>query len=113
MLQQVSTATAALMMLFMSSTTVTQFLLFGALEPHFAAFYGGVGVLGSVVGNKAAKAILLRTGRPSLGIFLLAFLLLGSGVFMVVGGAPRLLHTGLTAFRPLCGRVGAAARSTD
>jgi hypothetical protein len=101
------------MMLFMSSTTVTQFLLFGALEPRFAVFYGGVGCLGSVLGNRAAKTILLRTGRPSLGIFLLAFLLLGSGVFMVAGGAPRLMHTGLTAFRPLCGRVGAAARSID
>ncbi|KAL1530561.1 hypothetical protein AB1Y20_001462 [Prymnesium parvum] len=113
LLQEVSSATAALMMLFMSSTTVTQFILFGALETKFALFYGAVGALGSIVGNQAAKTVLDRTGRPSIGIFLLGFLLLGSGALMVVSGVPRLMQTGFTSFRPLCGRVGAAERTHD
>ena len=98
------------MMLFMSSTTVTQFVLFGALEPRHALFYGSVGALGSAVGNRVAKLLLDRMRRPSYLIFLLCFLLLSSGCLLVCTGVPRLMRTGFTAFRPLCGRVGAAAR---
>ena len=82
--------------------------LAGALEMKHAIFYGAVGMLGSVLGNRAAK--LLLSVRPSYLIFLLAFLLFASGLLLVASGGPRLLHTGFTAFRPLCGRVGAAAR---
>jgi hypothetical protein len=96
-----------------TAEAVTQFILFGALETKFAIFYGAVGALGSLVGNKGAKAILDRTGRPSLGIYLLGFLLLSSGALMVVSGVPRLMQTGFTSFRPLCGRVGAAERSHE
>ena len=40
-------------------------------------------------------------------VLILAFLL--TTVFVNVG-APVILQTGLTGFRPLCGRAGAAAR---
>ena len=109
-LPEVTSATSTLMVLFMSSATVGQFIIFGMIDFEYALFYGLCGgVLGAVVGTKGAVALLKRTGRASLLLFFLAFILFGSGLLMVGTGSAQLLETGITGFRPLCGRTGKAA----
>jgi len=112
-LPQVSSATSTLMVLFMSSATVGQFIVFGMLDTQYALFYGSVGIIGAIVGTKGAKSILDRTGRASFLLFFLAAILLGSGVLMASTGLPQIVKTGLTGFRPVCGRSGAAERKFD
>ena len=65
------------------------------------------------MGTKGAKTLLDRTGRASYLVFFLAAILLGSGVLMASTGVPQIMRTGLTGFRPICGRAGAAARTFD
>ena len=107
---QVSSATSTLMVLFMSSANVAQFMVFGMLDAQYATFYGCVGVVGALVGTKSAGALLKATGRTSIIVFFLASILLGSGVLMVATGVIQLQKVGITSFRPICGRAGAAAR---
>jgi hypothetical protein len=64
-LPQVSSATSTIMVFFMSSANVGQFVVFGMLDMEYALFYGSVGIVGAVVGTKGAKSILDRTGRAS------------------------------------------------
>ena len=109
-LPQVSSATSTIMVFFMSSATVGQFVVFGMLDVNYAFFYGATGVAGAIVGTKGAKVLIDRTGRASFLVFFLAAVLLGSGVLMAATGVPAILETGFTGFRPLCGRAGAAAR---
>ena len=59
----------------------------------------------------ASKKLIEMSGRASFLIFSLSFILLGSGVLMGVTGSIGLMKSGLTGFRPVCGRAGAAARS--
>ncbi len=112
-LPQVSSATSTIMVLFMSSANVGQFIVFGMLEAGYAVFYGLVGVVGAIVGTKGAKALIERTGRASFLLFFLAAILLGSGLLMLATGTPQIMKTGLTGFRPLCGLAGAASRKAD
>ena len=67
------------------------------------------GVLGAIVGTKGARVLLKRTGRPSLIVYCLAFILFGSGLLMLFTGSHQLLQSGVTGFRPICGRAGDAA----
>ena len=110
---QVSSATSTIMVFFMSSANVGQFVVFGMLDLEYALFYGTVGVLGAIVGTKGAKSLIERTGRASFLMFFLAAILFGSGLLMAYVGIPQVLKSGLTGFRPICGRAGAAAREGD
>ena len=110
---QVSSATSTVMVFFMSSANVGQFVVFGMLDVPYALFYGGAGVVGAIIGTKGAKQILDRTGRASYLVFFLAAILLGSGVLMAAAGIPQIAKTGFTGFRPICGRTGAAAQKGD
>ena len=110
---QVSSATSTIMVFFMSSANVGQFVVFGMLDLEYALFYGTVGVVGAIVGTKGAKSLIERTGRASFLIFFLAAILFGSGLLMAYVGIPQVLKSGLTGFRPICGRAGAAAREGD
>ena len=101
------------MVFFMSSANVGQFIVLGMLDTQYALYYGMAGILGAVVGTRGAKTLIDRTGRASYLVFFLAIILLGSGVLMAAAGVPQLLKTGLTGFRPVCGRTGAAARKGD
>ena len=49
---QVSSATSTLMVLFMSSATVGQFVVFGMLDMKYALFFMVAGVVGAIVGTK-------------------------------------------------------------
>merc|ERR1719217_693772 len=95
-LPQVSSATSTIMVLFMASANVGQFIIFGMLDVPYACFYGAAGVVGAIVGMTGAKAILDRTGRASYLLFFLAAILLGSGLLMAGAGVPQILKTGLT-----------------
>ncbi|KAG8463396.1 hypothetical protein KFE25_004907 [Diacronema lutheri] len=106
---QVASATSTFMVLLMASCTIAQFIIFGMLDQSFASWYGLVGVCGAVVGTKGAKALVEKTGRSSMLVFILAFLLFGSGALMLATGSVQLMRSGLTGFRSLCGRAGAAA----
>ena len=109
-LPEVGSATSTLMVLFMSSATVGQFVIFGMIDMEYALFFGAVGgVLGAIVGTKGARVLLKRTGRPSLIVYCLAFILFGSGLLMLFTGSHQLLQSGVTGFRPICGRAGDAA----
>ena len=88
-------------------------VVFGMLDLNYALFYGSVGIAGAIVGTKGAKALIDRTGRASFLLFFLAAVLFGSGLLMAYSGLPLILQTGLTGFRPLCGRAGAADGKSD
>mmetsp|Transcript_39253 Transcript_39253/g.96986 ORF Transcript_39253/g.96986 Transcript_39253/m.96986 type:complete len:638 (-) Transcript_39253:336-2249(-) len=105
----VASATSTFMVLLMASCTIAQFVIFGMLDQSFASWYGFVGVCGAVVGTKGAKALVEKSGRTSMLIFVLAFLLFASGALMLGTGSVQLTRSGLTGFRSLCGRAGAAA----
>ena len=108
---QVSSATSTVMVMFMSSANMGQFIVLGMLDLEYACYYGAIGIVGAIVGTGAAKKLIEMSGRASFLIFFLAVILLGSGLLMVVTGTPQIIKSGLTGFRPVCGRAGAAARS--
>lgn len=105
----VAQATSTFMVLIMASCTIMQFIIFGMLDQSFASWYGMVGILGAIVGTKGAKVLVEKSGRTSLLIFVLAALLFLSGTLMLAVGSVQLWRSGLTGFRSLCGRAGAAA----
>jgi len=109
-LPQVSSATSTVMVMFMSSCNVGQFVVLGMLDMEYACYYGSVGIVGAIIGTGIAGKLVKATGRASFLVFFLAFILLGSGVLMAATGTPQLIRTGLTGFRPVCGRAGAAAK---
>jgi len=110
-LPQVSSATSTVMVMFMASCNMGQFVVLGMLDTEYALYYMAWGVVGAVVGTGAAKKLIDWSGRASFLIFFLAAILFGSGLLMAGTGSVGLMHSGLTGFRPVCGRAGAAARA--
>merc|ERR1712185_773439 len=70
---QVSSATSTVMVMFMSSANMGQFVVLGMLDTEYALYYMAWGVVGAVVGTGAAKKLIDWSGRASFLIFFLAF----------------------------------------
>ena len=51
------------MVMFMSSANMGQFIVLGMLDLEYACYYGGIGVLGAIVGTGAAKKLIEMSRR--------------------------------------------------
>ena len=67
-------ATTGFMLLWTSSATAVNFLTLGALSGRILAWWAALGGFGALVGQKAIRALITRTGRPSIVTLLLATL---------------------------------------
>lgn len=83
---QVSAATAATMILFTSSATMTQFLLFRVISTNAAIQFAFLGMVGALIGQKAIGAVLKKYKRVSVITFSLAVVIGASCLLMGLTG---------------------------
>jgi len=60
--------------LFNASAITLQYSLIGAVNWQFALWYGSVSFVGALIGQLALSALIRRTGKVSIAIFILATL---------------------------------------
>lgn len=80
---QVATATASFMILFTSAATTLQFFLLKRLRWEFAVWYGGVGMVGSFLGQFVLARVVTRYNRQSWVSFFVGFVIVGCAIAMV------------------------------
>lgn len=83
----VAAATSGFMVLFTSSSTTIQFLVAGMLRADYAIWYGGVGVLATVVGQSFAGWYIRVYGRQSVVVLTLGIVIGLSGVVTGLAGS--------------------------
>lgn len=92
MIPQVATASAQFMILFTSSGTVFQFFLEGIIKPDYATWYFLLGFFSTFIGQLVITRIVKRLNRPSYIIFLIAFVVFTSCVFLISVSVPTVAH---------------------
>lgn len=85
-----ASAVSALIVLFTAMTTSTQFLIAGAFDFGYAFYIMITSIAGSYLGNIFLKKLVKKYNKPSLFIWILAGLLLTSGVVLGITGTIRL-----------------------
>jgi len=105
---EVSAATSGFMIFFTASATTVQFLILGMLRFDYTVWYGTIGLIGGVLGKKIVEVLIRRYSRPSIVIFVLAFIIGSSCFLMGVSGIYDVYESysaGRTQdfyFNPLC-----------
>ena len=108
MLPSVSAATSAFNTLFTSSSTMIQFTLIGALRLDHSVWYGGVGVVGTCIGQHVAGLVVRRFRRQSIIVFVLGGIIGLSAIVMGLVGAAQVYTDYMAAdweefaLTPLC-----------
>ena len=102
----VSSATSSVMVLFSASAATFSFAVSGGLNYQYALVYGGVCAFASIFGVAVVSTSVRRSGRGSVIVFTLAFII-GIGAMMqaVFGGSAAVydIRTGHhVSFLPLC-----------
>lgn len=102
----VSSATSSVMVLFSASSATFSFALSGGLNYQYALVYGGVCAVASIFGVAVVSTSVRRSGKGSVIVFTLAFII-GIGALMqaVFGGSEAVhdIRTGHhVSFLPLC-----------
>mmetsp|Transcript_104290 Transcript_104290/g.301710 ORF Transcript_104290/g.301710 Transcript_104290/m.301710 type:complete len:690 (+) Transcript_104290:88-2157(+) len=90
-LPQVQSATTGAMLLIMSTSTAISFLVAGTAPLDYAAFLACCTGCGAVFGKAVVTAIIKKFNRPSLVMFLLAFLIIVSMLLMTTTGVLKVL----------------------
>ena len=98
MLPEVVAATASFMTLFTSSSIMSQFLILGNLRPDYGLWYGFAGFLSAMNGQTFVRGIFARQKRTSVIAFLLACVILTSGIMMGIAGVVGFEVEGLVDF---------------
>lgn len=80
---QVATATASFMILFTSAATTLQFILLKRLRWQFMLWYGGVGMVGSFLGQFVLARVVKHYNRQSWVSFFVGVVIVGCAVAMV------------------------------
>jgi uncharacterized membrane protein YfcA len=88
MIPQVATASAQFMILFTSSGTVFQFFLEGIIKVDYAAWYFFLGLFSTFIGQLVITRIVKKLNRPSYIIFLVAFVVFTSCLFLISVSVP-------------------------
>jgi uncharacterized membrane protein YfcA len=74
----------------MSSTV--QYLTVGSLPWQFATWFGVIGAIGGQTGQRVVKQIVNLTGRPSIVIYLLTFIISLAVIIMTYSGIENVLQ---------------------
>lgn len=102
---QVVASTAVLMILFSSSSIALSLNFIGLLNQHFAAIFAPLAFACSLLGVLIVGRIIRKTGRTSIIILILAFLIIiGAISTLIFGGlrAEKKLLAGDFGFKPFC-----------
>ncbi len=86
----VATATTSFLVLFTSSSAALQFLLASQLDYRLGLWYFGVGLLAALAGQFAIDRLLQRFKRRFVVVFLLAAVIIVSGVVMFAFNVTRM-----------------------
>lgn len=92
--QEKAFAIASVIIVFTSMTTSTQFLIAGAFNLEYASYVMLISIAGSYIGNTTFKNWINKLNRPSLLIWILAGLLLLSGVLLFITGISNIIQKG-------------------
>ena len=107
MLPQVASATSSFMIFFTALSATLQYAMLGDIRLGYACVLFVAGLIGTAVGQWAIGAMLRRSGRQSLIVLLIAFIIGGSTVVMSILGTLNFvaeIRQGKSqGFRPLCG----------
>ncbi len=80
---QVATATASFMILFTSAATTLQFVLIKRLRWQFMLWYGGIGMVGSFLGQFVLARVVKHYNRQSWVSFFVGVVIVGCAIAMV------------------------------
>jgi len=107
MIPPVVSATAAFMILFTSSITTSQFIIFGTLEPSYGSWFCMFGFLSSFVGQTLMAMVLKKYKKQSVVVFCISGILGLSAVLLGIQGVVTVIRdlelNVPMGFRPLCG----------
>jgi uncharacterized membrane protein YfcA len=103
----VASATSSFMIFFTALSATLQFAMLGDIRLGYAGVLFVAGLVGTAVGQYVVGAMLKRSGRQSLIVLLIAFIIGGSTLVMTVLGTfdflAELREGKSQGFRPLCG----------
>ncbi len=103
---QVVASTAVLMILFSSSTISLSYLFNGMLNTHYAVVFAPICFAASLVGVTVVGRLVKRTGRSSILIIILTFLIATGTVLSAFFGGSKAIddirHHRNVGFRPFC-----------
>ena len=103
---QVVASTSVLMILFSSSTISLSYFFNGTLNTHYALVFAPICFVASLVGVTVVGRIVKKTGRSSILIFILTFLIaVGTLLSAVFGGRKAyddIKHHRNIGFQPFC-----------
>lgn len=99
----VASALSAFVVLFTSASTSTQFLILGAFDLKNAVFVAFLSTTGSIIGCLVLKAVLRKFKRPSVLIWLLLILLIGSTLLLPIVSVQKMdIGNNLLTFNTPC-----------
>lgn len=103
---QVVASTSVLMILFSSSTISLSYLFNGMLNTHYAIVFAPICFAASLVGVIVVGRLVKRTGRSSILIMILTFLIATGTVLSAVFGGSKAIddirHHRNIKFQPFC-----------
>jgi uncharacterized membrane protein YfcA len=109
---QVATATASFMILFTSAATTLQFFLLKRLRWEFALWYGGVGMVGSFLGQFVLARVVTHYNRQSWVSFFVGFVIVGCAIAMVATNVINIVDKKSPMnFSSICGAANATQQS--
>jgi uncharacterized membrane protein YfcA len=81
---QVSIATSGFMTLFTSSSTTTQFLILGRIDPTIAIWYGSLGFISGYLGNRFVGELVKKYKKQSYVSFIVSISIVLSTIAMII-----------------------------
>ncbi len=87
-----ATATSSSMVVFTASTNILQFIVANKLHPEYGVAVFCISLLGSYIGIRVVKKLIDRLNRPSIVVFILAFIIGLVVVLVPTYGIINLIH---------------------
>lgn len=83
----VAAGVSSVIVLFTSLSTTTQYIIVGAFDLWFAFYIIIASGIGAIIGNSVLKKLLRKYNKPSILVWILASLLIASGIVLpIIGG---------------------------
>lgn len=99
-------ATSTFIVVFSSSMSVIEYYLIGRIPIEVAVYFSSICMLASFVGISVVRVLVVRTGKASITIFVLAFVMGASALLMLVLGGSKVYDEWITGaymgFSGLC-----------
>jgi hypothetical protein len=99
---QSTSATSNILVFMSSSSAALAFLLDGRVKPEFAGVFCTVAGLASLAGLTGVGRLVKASGRPSLIVLLLAFIMGAGGLCSAVFGFQDAYERGEVGFKSIC-----------